>query len=465
LYLGSLPGCSIDFISKSRRKENIMYKRLFVLTPLIALLIGVSSFAEPVGIFENAQDVGAPPGIGSTIYEGFVWKGDALTEQYLITAGGHDIWDASDDFHYAYNTVTGDIRVSANFNWVARSNDWAKYGVMLRESATGPSVHYSMLDRKAQDYAGLQGRTATGGGSSEFGTAWTAGAKALAVQRVTVGGLTFVEGLADFGDGQGWKSRAVRLVFGLPDELLAGVCVTSHDNTQLGQARAWNVAYEANPSLVGNLPFETVPASAALAAPPSQVSGFKIRALKPLVTDGWNAAGMDELLDTGLYKGLPVMPGSEGTRVEPLVNLFDTGGRGYFNESNGYPDQTFPGIDPLEIPALDPAGGDDDGNFACEVQGCIQLTKGLHIIGACHDDDIYIKVGDVLVGSKNTWDGGDKTDFMFQVDADGYYNLRIRFLEIGGGAYLELHEVSLDGTRVLLNDVANGGSAVFAPAQ
>jgi hypothetical protein len=36
--------------------------------------------------------------------------------------------------------------------------------------------------------------------------------------------------------------------------------------------------------------------------------------------------------------------------------------------------------------------------------------------------------------------------------------------EIGGGDYLELHEVMLDGTRILLNDVADGGSAVFAPA-
>jgi hypothetical protein len=440
-----------------------MYKRLFVSTALIALLIGVSSFADPVGVFENAQDVGNPAAIGSTIYEGFVWKGDALTEQYLFTAGGHDIWDASDDFQYAYNTVSGDIRLSANFNWVARSNDWAKYGVMLRESATGESVHYAMLDRKAQDYAGMQGRTTTGAGSSEFGTAWTGGAKALAIQRVTVAGLPVVEGLADFGNG--WESRAVKIVFGLPDELLAGVCVTSHDENQLVQARAWNVSYEANPSLVGKLDIPTVPAAAALAAPTSQVSGFKIRALKPLVTDGWNAAGMDELLDTGLYKGLPAMPGSDGTRVEPLVNLYDTGGHGYFSETNGYPDQTFPGIDPFESPVVEPGGGDDDGNFACEVQGCIQLTKGLHIIGACHDDDIYIKIGDVLVGSKNTWDGGDKTDFMFQVDADGYYNLRIRFLEIGGGAYLELHDVSLDGTRVLLNDVANGGSAVFAPAQ
>jgi hypothetical protein len=37
-------------------------------------------------------------------------------------------------------------------------------------------------------------------------------------------------------------------------------------------------------------------------------------------------------------------------------------------------------------------------------------------------------------------------------------------MEGGGGASIELHEVLLDGTRILLNDVANGGSAVFAPA-
>lgn len=441
-----------------------MYKRLFVLVPVIALVLGVSSFAEPVGVFENTQDVGAPPGIGSTIYEGFVWKGDVLTEQYLITAGGHDIWDNSDDFHYAYNTVTGDVRVSANFNWVVRSNDWAKYGVMLRETATGPSVHYSMLDRKAQDYAGLQGRTATGGGSSEFGTAWTKGAKALAVQRVNVGGLTMVEGLADFGDGKGWQSRAIKLVFGMPDEILAGVCVTSHDNNQLVQARAWNVAFEANPTLVGQFVTPKVPATAALAAPPSNVSGFKIRALKPLVTDGWGYAAMNEILDTGLYKGLPPMPGTEGSRVSQFVNLRDTG-NGAFSVDNGYPDESFPGIDPYEMPAADPAGGDDDDNYASESLGCIQLTKGLHIIGANSDDGTIIVIGGVEIGRAAEWKGTSNVDFVYEVEADGYYNLRARHLEGGGGSSLELHEVLLDGTRILLNDVAHGGSAVFAPAQ
>ena len=442
-----------------------MCKRLFLLTLLISLLVGVSSFAEPVGIFEDAADVGDDPGIGSTVYEGYVWKSDVLSEQYLITASGHDVWDSSDDFHYAYNTVSGDIRVSANFEWIVKSNDWAKYGVMLRNSLDGGSVHRYMAERGLSDYAGMQGRAAANGGSSEYGTAWTSGAQALGIQRVTNSGLTFIEGLADFGNG--WESRALLLIMdnSINDELLAGVAVTSHDNKHLVQARCWNVQYEANPSLVGEFSTPLVPASADLGACPTDTPGFSIRALKPLVTDGWSANGMDELLDTGMYMGLPAQPGTEETRIDEFVNLYDTGGHGFFTADNGYPDLTFPGIDPLESAPVEPAGGDDDNNFACEVLGCIQLSAGLHVISACHDDDIYINIGGVLVGSKNTWDGGSKTDFVFEVEADGCYDLQVRFLEIGGGAYLELSEVLSDGTRVLLNDVANGGPAVFAPAQ
>jgi hypothetical protein len=431
-----------------------MCKRLFLLTLLISLLLGVSSYAVPVGIFEDATDVGGPTGIGSTLY-------DPVADQYLITGGGSDIWNNSDQFQYAYNTVSGDVRLSASFDWVCASNDWAKYGVMLRESLAGESVHYTMLDRKDQTYCAMQGRTSTGGSSSAFGLEWASGAQALAIQRVTVAGLTAIEGLADFGSG--WESRAVQLVFGLPDELLAGVAVTSHDNNQLVQAYAWNVVYEENPELVGSLPVPTVPASAALAEACSDVSGMSIRSLKPLVTDNWGYDAMTTLLDTGTYMGLPAMPGSEGTRIEQFVNLHDTDSRGSFSEANGYPDQSFPGIDPFESPTADPAAGDDDDYFATEVLGCIQLTAGIHIIGSWHDDGVWIEIGGVEVGANSGW--GGPHDFVFEVEADGYYDLRVRNLEGTGGAALELHEVMLDGTRILLNDVANGGSAVFAPAQ
>jgi hypothetical protein len=444
-----------------------MYKKLFLLTPLIALLLSASSFADPVGIFDNAQDIGGPTGIGSTLDEGPVLIGDVLTEQYLITGGGADIWGNSDQLQFAYKTVSGDVRISANFAWVARSNTWAKYGVMLRESTDANSVHYTMLDRKDQTYAAMQGRAVTGGSSSAFGTEYnTPGpAQALGIQRVTVGGLTYIEGLADFGDGQGWQSRAIHLVFGLPDQLLGGLAVTSHDNNQLVQARAWNVAYEQNPTLVGQLNLPQVPASAAVAAPsPNDVSGFTIHTLKPLVTDGWGFDAARTIFDTGLYKGLPAMPGSEGTRVDQFVNLFDNGNRGAFTEDNGYPDASYPGIDPLETPAQDPAGGDVDENFGTNVTAVIQLTAGTHIIGANSDDGTIIEIGGVEVGRTAESKGASNVDFVYQVEADGYYPLRAINIQGGGGAEFELHEVLLDGTRILLNDVADGGSAVFAPA-
>ncbi len=433
-----------------------MCKRLFLLALLISLLTGVSSSADPVGIFEDAVNIGDDPGIGTTVY-------DAGADEYLITASGHDVWDSADDFHYAYNTVSGDIRISASFEWSARGgNDWAKYGVMLRETLDAGSIHRFMADRGLVDYAGVQGRNDTDGGSSEMGTAWTSGAQALAIQRVTVEGLTILEGLADFGSG--WESRFIQLVLDgdLEGEILAGVAVTSHDNSYMIQARAWNVLYEENPSLVGELSLPTVPASADLGVSPSDTPGFSIRTLKPLVTDGWGEAGMNELLDTGMYLGLPAQPGSEGTRIEEFVNLHDTGGRGNFDEGNGYPDQSYPGADPFESPTADPAAGDDDNNIAVEVLGYIQLSAGIHILGSWHDDGVWIEIGGVAVGSDGGW--GGPHDFIFSVEADGIYDFRARNLEGGGGASFELHEIFMDGTRILLNDVANGGSAVFAPA-
>ena len=431
----------------------MMCKRLFILTLLISLLTGASSFADPVGIFEDAVNIGDDPGIGSTLY-------DVAADEYLITASGHDVWDAADDFHFAYNTVDGDIRLTASFDWVLVDNGWAKYGVMLRETLDAGSIHRFMADRKDKDYAGVQGRFDTDAGSSEVGTAWTSGVQAMAIQRVTVEGLTVIEGLADFGSG--WESRYLQLVLDgdLEGEILAGVAVTSHDNTHMAQARALNVLYEENPSLVGELVIPIVPASADLGVCPSDVPGFSIRALQPLVADGWGEDAMNELLDTGTYNGLPAMPGSEETRIEEFVNLHDTGGRGNFDEGNGYPDQSYPGADPFESPTADPAAGDDDNNIAIEVLGYIQLSAGIHFIGSWHDDGVWIEIGGVAVGSDGGWCGPH--DFLFKVEADGCYELRARNLEGSGGASFELQEV-VDGTRILLNDVANGGSAVFAP--
>jgi hypothetical protein len=166
-------------------------------------------------------------------------------------------------------------------------------------------------------------------------------------------------------------------------------------------------------------------------------------------------AYMDELLDTGFIMGVPGI--EAGSRIDPVVNLRDTGDGAFGNN------RSYPGIDPFEYPAADPAAGDDDDNYATEILACVKLTKGLHIIGANSDDGTIIQIGGVEVGRTGEWKGADNQDFIYEVTKEGWYSLRARTLEGGGGSSIELHEVLMNGTRILLGDVAAGGSQVVVP--
>jgi len=436
-----------------------MKSKLCLLTCLV-LLLAIPALAD-VGVFQDAKDVGGPRGIGSTVYEGYQWKDDpVLVEQYLITAGGNDIWGGWDQFHMAYRTLSGSVRVSAGFDWVARGNYWSKYGVMIRDpGADGDAVNYYTCTRADQDIAQFQGRHSQGAGSWHMPVDRPEGVskpKRLGIQRVYLGGgIPIVEGLVDWGNG--WEVVGGPVVaFNLPDEAMVGVAVTAHDDNWLAQARAYDVVYETDVQMLSELP--TVPSDGAVDECPSQVPGFVIRSLKPLVTQGWGFDAMNELLDTGMYMGLPPVPGSEGKRYERFVNLHDSGGRGEFDD-----DQSFPGIDPFEQPTSDPAAGDDDDNFATEILACIELTAGAHIIGISSDDGAILEIGGVEIGRTAEWKGASTVDFLFMVEQDGLYPLRIRSMEGGGGASIEVHEVLPDGTRILLGDTENGGSAVYIP--
>jgi len=385
-----------------------MCKRIFLLASSVLLFVCAPSFADDsLVIFEDAidvhpindtinlyPDITGAVSMGSTVFQGIgVGSEGELVEQYLITGYGADIWGKSDEFHYAYRTMTGGVRLSAEFEWVDPGpNSWAKYGVMLRASDHTQSPNYVVVSRPDESLAQLQRRTVANNNSSsqKYNASDSGGAERplkLGIQRVVVDGFPFVEGLVDWGLGNGWERvgslRMPAEVMGaLPDQMMVGVAVTSHTVWDTAQALAKDVTYQLDPQFVGPAPeFPTVMAASVLEGPMTDTPGFHIRALKPIVTQGWGADGMNELLDTGMYMGAPALPGSEGTRVSPFVNLYDTGGRDAFNEGNGYPDETFPGIDPFESPADSPAAGDDDNQFAVEVLACIHLTEGLHLIG------------------------------------------------------------------------------------
>jgi len=206
---------------------------------------------------------------------------------------------------------------------------------------------------------------------------------------------------------------------------------------------------------------------------PSTIPGFKIRSIKWDSSYGnppyWNYPAMNKMLDTGALAGIPGVQG--GQRIEQFVNLHDSGPRGVFYAANGYLDQTYPGIDDFESPTSDPAGGlprgpDDDNQFATEISACIELTAGLHTIGINSDDGAILRIGGAEVGRTTEFKPASTVDFVFRVVTAGKYLLQVRNLERGGEAELELHEVlstPQGPVRILLGDVAQGGSPVYLP--
>jgi len=53
---------------------------------------------------------------------------------YTMTSTGADIWNAADEFHYAFKTLTGAGSIVAQVLSVDNTDPWAKAGVMIRET-------------------------------------------------------------------------------------------------------------------------------------------------------------------------------------------------------------------------------------------------------------------------------------------------------------------------------------------
>ena len=100
----------------------------------------------PLGLSapQQSTDIGAPAVRGSASFSGGT---------YTITAGGRDIWDRADEFHFVYQPLTGNGEVIARVASIVNTHRWAKAGVMIRESLTPDSRHAMMVASVGSGYA------------------------------------------------------------------------------------------------------------------------------------------------------------------------------------------------------------------------------------------------------------------------------------------------------------------------
>ncbi|MDI6447745.1 LamG-like jellyroll fold domain-containing protein [Anaerobaca lacustris] len=61
--------------------------------------------------------------------------------EIIISAVGTDIWGNADQFRYVYKSLSGNGSITVRVDSLVRSNEWAKAGVMIRETLEAGSKH------------------------------------------------------------------------------------------------------------------------------------------------------------------------------------------------------------------------------------------------------------------------------------------------------------------------------------
>jgi len=157
---------------------------------------------------------------------------------YTMTGSGADIWNQSDEFHYAYKTLTGTGSIIAKVESVDNTNAWAKAGVMIRETLNGDSKH-AMMIVSASSGVSFQRRPETGGDSvSDNDPGGLAAPYWVKIERDLAGNFSAYSSV----DSSTWQKLGVAEPIQMATNVYIGLVVTSHDTALTCQAVFSNVS-------------------------------------------------------------------------------------------------------------------------------------------------------------------------------------------------------------------------------
>jgi len=230
----------------------------------------------------GGTDVGSPCAKGSFNVQDNVYK---------LTAGGADIWNNYDAFQFAYQNFSGDGVIIARVKSISNTSDWAKGGVMMRETLDMNSKH-AMMTITPGNGTTFQRRPKTGG-TSEDNTPIDKAKAPIWVKLVRKGSVL-----------TGYKSLTGRLwtlvgeaTIEMNKNIFIGLCLTSHNDCNLATATFDNLVVSTNPDTVLNIP--NTPPVTAITAPLPAVTAYVSHA----VTIKANATDDDVVTKVEFYDG------------------------------------------------------------------------------------------------------------------------------------------------------------------
>jgi TolB protein len=195
---------------------------------IVFLGISTRSIAQfdPVGVFDQHEDVGNPKTYGSAVYN----KDD---QTYLLSSAGKNMWANQDQFHFAWKKIKGDFIISATVQFIGKgTEDHRKIGIMARDWLSADSryvdacVHGDIL-------TSLQFRPEDGAQTDQVVLS-TYHPTHIELER---NGNTFTFSAAPFGEN--YKSVTKEII--LKEEIYAGLFICSHNEDVVEKAIFSNV--------------------------------------------------------------------------------------------------------------------------------------------------------------------------------------------------------------------------------
>lgn len=206
---------------------------------LLILLVLSSKIAvcqqNNLGDFTNAADIGKPKNAGSSSY-------DAATKTYTITGSGYNIWFNRDEFQYLYNKMTGDFTLTGDFEFLGDTgNAHRKIGWMVRESEDEAAASMNAVQHGdglvVMQWRGKHGENMRDPEDEIFYPT----KKIFKVIQLERKGNNFSMRIGDAG-------MPLQLVGSheliMPENVLAGIYICSHDENRTESAKITNVKIE-----------------------------------------------------------------------------------------------------------------------------------------------------------------------------------------------------------------------------
>jgi len=203
-------------------------------------------YSEAWREFETAQDWSGNGADTLVLYvrgnaPGFV---EAADGSIIMNGIGTDIWNNGDQFRYAYKSLSGNGSMTVRVDGIALSNEWAKAGVMIRETLEAGSKHaFVALTPTPSHGLSFQRRPTADAASANTDVADIALPHWVKLTRT---GNVFAAQQSE--DGETWTDIVVSpaLDIAMAANVYIGLAVCSHDTAIVTGAEFSNVSTTGN---------------------------------------------------------------------------------------------------------------------------------------------------------------------------------------------------------------------------